>query len=294
MQSKIPYAIEAKQVTVTFGKTKALNQFSCQLEAGHIYGLLGRNGAGKSTFLRLVTAQLFTSKGEVLLNGETPYNHPKQLSRICYVSDTPDFGGLSKVKDVLDVERRLHQNWDTELEKRLISLFELDVKRKVKGLSRGMQTAVSLVCGLASQAEITIFDEPSLGLDAVIRERFYDALIDSYSNNPRTIIISTHLIDEVSRVIEKAIMLDHGKLILQENVDDLRQHGVDIIGTQEAVEKETEGLRILRKESFMGKTTYSVLLDSLRTFSPAVQVHPITLQRLFVLLTQDEGGVSDV
>ena len=285
--------IEAKEITVAFGNTKALDQFSCQLEANHIYGLLGRNGAGKSTLLRLITAQLFANQGEMLIGGEPVHNNLKQLSKVCYVSDNPDFGGLKRVKDVLDIERRLHANWDETLAKDLLARFELDGNRKVKGFSRGMQTALSLVCGLASQAEITIFDEPSLGLDAVIRERFYDALIDSYEKNPRTIVISTHLIDEVSRVIEKAIIINHGKLILQRDAVDLMRDGVDIIGAEEAVSQETKGLNILRKENFMGQTTYSVLMDEdSHKFSPAVQVRPIALQRLFVLLTEKEEGMA--
>ena len=286
-------AIEAKDLSMRFGKTQALDHFSCKMESGHIYGLLGRNGAGKSTFLRLLTAQAFTRSGQVLINGRTPQNSAAALGSLCFISDTPDFGGLTRVKDVLDVERRLHPNWSDAVCTKMIDQFELDVRRKTKGLSRGMQTAVGLVCGLASQASITIFDEPSLGLDAVSRERFYDALIDSYAENPRTIVLSTHLIDEVARVLEVAVMIDHGRLILQQDVDTLRELSVAVSGTPEAVVAATQGLRVLREEVFAGAMARSVFLSEPHVFPDTVKTEPIGLQRLFVLLTEEKKGVED-
>lgn len=283
-------AIEAKDLSMRFGKTQALDHFSCQIDSGHIYGLLGRNGAGKSTFLRLLTAQAFTHSGQVLVNGRRPHNSAAALGSLCFISDTPDFGGLTRVRDVLNVERRLYPNWSDAVCSKMIDLFELDVKRKTKGLSRGMQTAVGLVCGLASQAPITIFDEPSLGLDAVSRERFYDALIDSYAENPRTLVLSTHLIDEVARVLEVAVMIDHGKLILQKDVDTLRELGIVVSGTPEAVVAATQGLRVLREEVFAGAMARSVFLEAPRAFPDTVKTEPIGLQRLFVLLTEEKKG----
>lgn len=285
-------AIEARDLCMRFGRTQALDHFNCRMEGGHIYGLLGRNGAGKSTFLRLLTAQAFTRAGEVRVLGRRP--GMGVLGEMCFISDTPDFGGLTRVRDVLSAERRLHPNWSDAVCSRMIERFELDVRRKTKGLSRGMQTAVGLVCGLASQAQITIFDEPSLGLDAVSRERFYDALIDAYAENPRTIVLSTHLIDEVARVLETAVMIDHGRLILQRDVDDLRQLCVTVSGAPEAVLRATQGLRVLHEESFAGAMARSVFLDAPQRFPEDVKVEPVSLQRLFVLLTDvQRGGEAD-
>lgn len=285
-------AIEARDLSMRFGRTQALDHFNCKMEGGHIYGLLGRNGAGKSTFLRLLTAQAFTRTGEVRVLGRRP--GLGTLGEMCFISDTPDFGGLTRVRDVLSAERRLHPNWSDAVCSRMVERFELDVRRKTKGLSRGMQTAVGLVCGLASQAQITIFDEPSLGLDAVSRERFYDALIDAYAERPRTIVLSTHLIDEVARVLETAVMIDHGKLILQRDVDELRQLCVTVSGAPEAVTAATRGLRVLHEESFAGAMARSVFLDAPQQFPQDVKTEPIGLQRLFVLLTDAQrGGEAD-
>lgn len=290
MEQTSGYALQAQGLRKRFGKTLALDGFSCQMEAGHIYGLLGRNGAGKSTLLRIATAQARASEGRILIDGEVPEENARALGQICFVSDKPDFGKLTRVKDVLKIQSVLYPYWDETLAKRLCDLFELDVKRKTKGLSRGMQTAVGLVCGLASQAPITIFDEPSLGLDAVIRERFYDAVVDSYAKNPRTIILSTHLIDEVARILEFAVMIDKGKLIQEKSVDALRRMGVCVSGNKEDVERETAGKNILRVEEFAGRTSKYILLEENEqaSFSDALNVEPLSLQRLFVLLTDNE------
>lgn len=290
-------ALRAQGLRRRFGKTWALDGFSCEMPHGHIYGLLGRNGAGKSTFLRIATAQTGATQGRVLIDGESPTENARALGKICFISDKPEFGALRRVSDVLRSARALYPGWKEETARRLCELFELDVKRKTKGLSRGMQTAVGLVCGLASQAPITIFDEPSLGLDAVIRERFYDALLESYMENPRTIILSTHLIDEVSRVLETAVMIDKGKLVMQENVESLRTRALCVSGLQAEVDAACQKLNVLRTEEFAGRTAKYILLEEGQTtdFPDALRTEPISLQKLFVLLTDKdtvEGGMG--
>lgn len=290
-------AVCAQGLKRRFGKTWALDGFSCEMPHGHIYGLLGRNGAGKSTFLRIATAQTGATQGRVLIDGENPTENARALGKICFISDKPEFGGLRRVSDVLKSAKALYPQWNDAQAKKLCEVFELDVKRKTKGLSRGMQTAVGLVCGLASQAPITIFDEPSLGLDAVIRERFYDALLESYMENPRTIVLSTHLIDEVSRVLETAVMIDKGRLVMQESVESLRTRAICVSGLREEVDAACQKLNILRTEEFAGRTAKYILLDKDQTpdFPDSLRTEPVSLQRLFVLLTDKdmtEGGVS--
>lgn len=290
MENETACAIRAQGLKRRFGKMWALDGFDCAIKAGHIYGLLGRNGAGKSTFLRIATAQTGATQGRVLVAGEKPTENPRALGQICFISDKPEFGDLRLVRDVLASARALYPDWDEGVAKALCETFELDVKRRTKGLSRGMQTAVGLVCGIASQAPITIFDEPSLGLDAVIRERFYDALIDSYEKNPRTIILSTHLIDEVSRVLEYAVMIDKGQLVLEESVESLRTRALCVSGLGEDVDAATQGMRVLRTEDFAGRVAKYVFLeeDAAPSFPDTVRIEPVGLQRLFVLLTDNE------
>lgn len=283
-------AIAAQGLKKKFAKKWALDGFDCQMEEGHIYGLLGRNGAGKSTFLRIATAQIAATSGQVRIDGQTPTENANALGQICMISDVPEFGGLTRVRDVIAMYKEMYTTWDDDLARRLANAFELDVRRKTKGLSRGMQTAVGLLCGLASQAPITIFDEPSLGLDAVIRERFYDEVIDSYEQNPRTIILSTHLIDEVARILEYAVMIDDGRLVLQDSVEDLLARAVCVSGFKDDVGAKTDRLNVLRTETFAGRVSRYVFMEKGETpsFGGDLRVDPISLQRLFVLLTEKE------
>src|SRR6185437_4426143 len=127
-----------------------------------------------------------------------------------------------RIIDVLAVAKTLYPDWDDAYAKSLIEDFRLPIKRKIKKLSRGMLSSVGIVVGLASRAPLTIFDEPYLGLDAVARVLFYDRLLEDYAEYPRTVILSTHLIDEVSRLLEHVLVIDNGKLLLDEDADALR------------------------------------------------------------------------
>lgn len=144
------------------------------------------------------------------------------LGRLCLIGDTPDFGGLRNAAEFLAVCRCLFPSWQEEQAGRLMTLFGLPLKKPLKGYSRGMQTALLLCAGLASGAELTIFDEPSLGLDAVMRERFYDEVVAAHRREPeRTFLISTHLIDEVARTLDYAVMIDGGRLLAQGSPEEM-------------------------------------------------------------------------
>src|SRR4051795_12298725 len=129
---------------------------------------------------------------------------------------------LFRVRDALDAAAMLFPNWDDDLARSLLRDFDLPEKRTIKKLSRGMNSAVGIVIGLASRAELTLFDEPYLGLDAVARQLFYDRLLADYAEHPRTILLSTPLIDEVANLLEHVIVIDRGRIVVDANADDLR------------------------------------------------------------------------
>lgn len=214
MESNAVPAIRVHGLTKRFGRAMALDGLDFTVSAGQVIGLLGRNGAGKSTLLRIVSGQLRPTAGEVEVLG-APVGM-ETLGRLCLIGDTPDFGGLKNAREFLNVCAGLFPAWQREQADRLMTLFGLPLKKPLKGYSRGMQTALLLCAGLASGAELTVFDEPSLGLDAVMRERFYDAVVEARRREPqRTFLISTHLIDEVARTLDYAVMIDGGRLLAQ-------------------------------------------------------------------------------
>ena len=277
-----------------FQKKQALDHLSLTIPQGEIVGLLGRNGAGKSTLLRIVGGMLRQNEGDVTLQGEAVFNSAQALGKLCMIGDTPDFGRLNKIHDLFFVCQGLFPAWDAAYARELVSRFELPMDKRMKTFSRGMQTGLMLCVGLASGAELTVFDEPSLGLDAVMRERFYDLLLAEKHKHPnRTFLVSTHLIDEVARALDYAILIDMGRLLCEGTVAELQQGYLSVSGEPGVVAELTAGLPLLKEEDMAGTLIRHVKLtdsDSQQRIQgdPRVRTAPVGLQRLFVFLTEEK------
>lgn len=282
------YSVETKVLTKNYGSFKALDGITIELEPNKIYGLLGRNGAGKTTLLNILASRIFATSGEAKIFGKSSYENIDILKKICFIEEKGFYADSIKVFQVLDLAAGLYPGWDAEYAKKLVDMFELDTKKKYKQLSRGMETSLGLIIGLASRAELTIFDEPSLGLDAVVRERFYDAIIDDFAQNPRTIILSTHLIDEVSRIFEDIVIIDNGRLLMKSNAVELKEQGFYISGKEDAVRAAAGGSIIMGEERFGSTLILSVFAKDGLKNREGVEIQPIPLQKLFVNLINPE------
>ncbi|KEQ26167.1 ABC transporter ATP-binding protein [Paenibacillus tyrfis] len=283
--------VEVTRLTKLYGNVRAVDGISFSIEPNKIYGLLGRNGAGKTTVMHMITAQIFPTSGEIEVFGENPYENNSVLSRMCFIKESQKYPDNFQVIDVLEVAESLFPQWDREFAYELIETFGLPLKRRMKKLSRGMLSAAGIVVGLASRAPLTIFDEPYLGLDAVARGLFYEKLLEDYSAHPRTVILSTHLIDEVSRLLEHVIMIDGGKLILNEDTEALRGRAFAVIGTARTVEKFIRAREIIHQEAFGGLISATVmdeLSEKERKEGEALglEFSPVSLQQLVIHLTK--------
>ncbi|WP_219837348.1 ABC transporter ATP-binding protein [Paenibacillus sp. R14(2021)] len=290
--------VEAKRLTKAYGKFTAVNEISFTIEANKIYGLLGRNGAGKTTVMHMITAQLFPSSGELQVFGEAPYENNAVLRQTCFVKESQKYPDSFRVVDVLATAALFFPNWDADLAKRLIGDFNLPVKRRVKKLSRGMLSSVGIIIGLASRAPLTIFDEPYLGLDAVARGIFYDRLMEDYALYPRTVILSTHLIDEVSRLLEHIIVIDNGRILLDEEADLLRGRAYTVTGPAAKVDAYTSGREIIHLEmlgGFRSATVFGSLgaVDQRKAEERGLEFTPVTIQQLIVYLTNRKAGQKE-
>ncbi|MGN7457786.1 ABC transporter ATP-binding protein [Paenibacillus pasadenensis] len=290
-RTQAAYALEADRLTKSYGAQKALDGVSLKLEAGLIHGLLGRNGAGKTTLMSIATAQLFATSGEVRIFGQQPYENREALSKICFIKESQRYPDMFHVEDVLATARALYPNWDEALAGELVESFRLPRRKKIKGFSRGMLSSVGIVVGLSSRAELTLFDEPYLGLDAVARSLFYDRLIEDYAEHPRTVVLSTHLIDEVSRLLEAIHVIDGGRLLLSEDAESLRSRAYRVSGSAAKVDAVTAGRRVLRRETIGGSAVASVLAGEPgengigRAREAGLEAEPLPLQQLIVDLT---------
>ncbi|MGZ8803936.1 MAG: ABC transporter ATP-binding protein [Microbacterium sp.] len=289
------HVIEVSGLTKRYRNVVAVEDVSFTVEKDTIYGLLGRNGAGKTTVMSILTAQNFATNGTVRVFGEKPYENARVLSRMCFVRESQKYPDDAKPIHAFRSARLFFPHWDDAFAQRLIADFQLPVDRRIKKLSRGQLSAVGVIIGLASRAEITFFDEPYLGLDAVARQIFYDRLLEDYSEHPRTIILSSHLIDEVSNLIERVLVIDRGRMIMDETTDAVRDRAATIVGDAATVDGFVSGREVIHRES-LGHVTAVTLLGALdaddraHLASLGLDVAPVSLQQLIVRLTQHSTG----
>jgi ABC-2 type transport system ATP-binding protein len=291
--------IEVQNLTKRYKDKRALDNVSLSLEGGAIYGLLGRNGAGKTTLMSILTAQNFESSGTVKVFGEHPYENAHVLNRICFVRESQKYPDDAYPTHAFKAASLFFANWDQKLADELIEQFQLPMKQTIKKLSRGQLSAVGVIIGLASRADLTFFDEPYLGLDAVARQIFYDRLLEDYAEHPRTIILSSHLIDEVSNLIEKVIVIDNGQILLDEDTDAVRDRAVTVVGDAPKVDAWASGREVLHRES-LGRVASVTVLGRLTAEERAdvsasgLDLAPVSLQQLVVRLTQKaESATKD-
>ncbi|MER3389038.1 MAG: ABC transporter ATP-binding protein [Microcella sp.] len=286
-------ALEARGLTKRYGSLAAVDDVTFTIAENAITGLLGRNGAGKTTLMRLITGQEFPTSGSVRLFGAPPVENAAVLQHTCFIAESQRYPDEFRVKHVLAGAPRFFANWDAEFADELVDEFRLSTRQRIKKLSRGQRSAVGVIVGLASRAPLTIFDEPYLGLDAVARQIFYDRLLADYGTNPRTVILSTHLIDEVSQLLEHALVIDSGRIVIDAPVDELRSSAATVSGTTEAVNRFTAGREVAHREQLGGlqSATVSILSDADREAarSAGLEVGPVSLQQLIVRRT---GGFT--
>ena len=279
-----------EDVTMRFRSTTAVDGVTASVEEGTITGLLGRNGAGKTTLMQLLTGHRVPTSGRIRVFGASPYENEDVLRRICFIRESQRYPDPFRVQDAVEAASWMHPAWDREFARSLLADFELPLRRPVKKLSRGMASAVGIVIGLASRAPLTIFDEPYLGLDAVARQLFYDRLIADYAEHPRTVLLSTHLIEEIGDLLEHVLLIDRGRLLLAADADTLRDGAVTVSGPSERVASFGRGRDVLHTEKLGSYQRSIVRTEGSQNGSAAralgLTVEPPSLQQYVVALSR--------
>ncbi|WP_007025576.1 ABC transporter ATP-binding protein [Saccharomonospora iraqiensis] len=277
-------------VTRRYGDTTAVADVSFELAENRIHGLLGRNGAGKSTAMRLLTGQERQTDGAIEVFGANPYENAAVLDRVCFIRESLKYPDSFKVRHAFAAAGLRFPHWDADFAAELADEFGLPLRKRIKKLSRGQTSAVGIIIGLAARAPLTLFDEPYLGLDAVARQRFYDRLLADYTEHPRTIVLSTHLIDEVSDLLEHVLVIDSGRILMDEGAEDLRSRAVTVSGPRDAVERFAAGHTELHREELGGFLRLTLSGAVPRQGTDSVSVEPVSLQQLVVRTTQLTDG----
>jgi ABC-2 type transport system ATP-binding protein len=304
-----PFGARLDDVAVRFGKSRrmlpngnwvkddastALDGATVTIRPGTITGVLGRNGAGKTTMLSLLAAFTRPTSGTVVVGPEgaqeDPWENPWITSGTQLVRESGDLMADEKVSTSLKYYADMRPDWSAETAERLLDLFEVDVRKNPSALSRGKRSAVGATIGLATRAPLTIFDEVYLGMDAPTRYAFYDELLADYAEHPRTILLSSHLVEEVERLFEDVLVIDRGRVLLAEPADQMRARGFSLTGSKDAVERIAAGRRVLHRQQ-LGATVQVTLEGALdddelaAARTAGVEVGTVPVQDLFVRLT---------
>ena len=277
--------IEIRDVTKSFGRMNALEHVSVTFEPDKIYGLLGRNGAGKSTLLNIITNRILPTGGMVMMDGESMHERDALLGKVYLMSEKTFYPESMRVREAFRWTKTFYADFDEAYAAHIAELFALDTRKRVKSLSTGFSSIFKLVIALSVNTPYVFLDEPVLGLDANNRDRFYRLLIEKYSENPFTIVISTHLIDEVANVIEDVVIIKDGHVICAEPRETLLERAYTVSGPAAVVDAFTAGREVLGVDALGSLKAAHIMGAAPKNLPEGLEKSQIDLQKLFVQLT---------
>ena len=287
-------AIEIKNITKRYKNVTALDNVSFSFELGKIYGLLGRNGAGKTTLINIIANRIFPDCGEVLIDGIPARENMTVHGKIFCMSEADLYDKDLKVKEHFKWTNRFYDEFDLNKAFKLSEKFNLDTNKRFKALSKGYQSIFKLIIALSLNVPYVIFDDPVLGLDANHRELFYSLLLKELETGERTLIIATHLIEEVSNIIEEVVLIDNGKFLLQKSVEELLETGYSVSGFAKEVDRYCEGRNVIGYDE-LGSMKIAYISGEKPALPQGsnLQITAMNLQKLFVKLTEKGGGENE-
>ncbi|WP_059105938.1 ABC transporter ATP-binding protein [Shouchella shacheensis] len=280
--------IELKNVSKTIKGQPILTNFSWSIDEPGIYAVLGPNGAGKTTMMQILSGLSLHDSGEVLVNGESPFNNRRILPEIGFVQESNNFKPTLTIEQVIRTVQPFYRNWNHSLAQELLDTFNLPRKKRLDQLSKGMGSALNMIIGLASRASLTIFDEPYIGMDASARKTVYQAILDDFLEYPRIILFSTHFIEETENLFQSVCIIEQGSKSFEANVDELSERTLQITGPKDVVFKlAEEATTLLSSSTFMSEASISVLLNEGEALDipPTCKSESLSLQEFFVGLT---------
>lgn len=279
--------LSCHNLTRKFGDTTALNGVNLCLDEPKIYGLLGRNGAGKTTLLRLITNYIQPTEGTITLDEQNVWENEKAQHQIFLVTETSYFAEMN-ANSLIQLMSEIYPSFDKQQCLDYAKRFELDLNKKYTALSTGYKSVLRAVLSLSVHTPFLFLDEPTLGMDAFHRELFYKLLIESYSESPSCILLSTHLISEVEGLLENVIILDHGKVLIDESSEQLLAQGYCVSGRISDVDDYCSGKNVIGSSVVGGLKTTAVLGER-EQVPDTLEVTGLSLQQLFVQLVGSEN-----
>ncbi|MBD8068605.1 ABC transporter ATP-binding protein [Bacillus sp. PS06] len=293
--------IECDRLTTSYGKTNALNNLSFVIEEHTITGLIGRNGAGKTTLLKTLAGFYMHTSGKLQVFGEHPFNSLKVSANLIFIDDGMIFPPSLTLWEILEASKNFYPNWDHELAERLFTYFGFHKQQSHQVLSKGMRSTFNMIIGLCARCPLTIFDEPTTGMDSSVRKDFYRALLKDYLKHPRTVILSSHLLNELEDILEDVLLIHNGQQKIHLSISDLKQYALGLTGTTAAIDELLGSVDILYTEQLGVNTKYVVVRNQLSETTlhklklNGVDISAVATDDLCVYLTnRHKGGIDDV
>ena len=281
--------IVLKQVTKRYGPATVLENITLSIEEPGIYCLLGRNGAGKTTLLKSIAGYQNITSGTIQVDGKRITTAALDTG-VSYIENFAKHFNLP-VRKLLRIASEVNPNYDYDFASEMMERFELDGKKKFHHLSLGMKTMVSTIICLASNRGVVLLDEPVLGFDAIMRVEFYDMLSESFQKHPRIIIVSTHIIEEIAKTIQKLMILDKGRIRFFDTLQSVETKAFRISGLQKDVEAATRNRNVIGQDMVGGLAT-RYIFDNPPEQTAALEIQPLSLQDFFIQMVGHKGGTA--
>lgn len=292
--------IECSGLSKKYGKTIALNNVNVTIEENKITGLIGRNGAGKTTLLKILAGYLKETSGEVKVFSNRPFNNLFVSANSVFIDDQMSLPESLSLAEILEQAGNFYENWDNELAQRLFEYFQFHPKQRHSSLSKGKRSIYHMIIGLSARCALTIFDEPTTGMDVVARTDFYRALLKEYIAYPRSIIISSHHVDEMEEILENILLIKEGTTYLHAPAAEVKELAIGIKGKSSVVNKWVAAKEIYYKRH-LGDSLFVVVNNDFPSsfFETArlegLKVMPVSLSDICMYITNDtKGGIDDV
>jgi len=293
--------VSCQGLTKNFRRVQAINDLSFTLEQNKITGLIGPNGAGKTTLLKIIAGFTRPTAGKVTVFSADPFNNLKISANMVFVDENMKFPPALTLMEIMSAAATFYKNWDMRLAKELFNYFSLDPGQRHHHLSKGTKSTFNMIIGLASHCPLAIFDEPTGGMDAGVRRDFYRALLRDYLQQPRSIIFSSHLLNEVEDILEDILLLQEGRKRLHLPITDLKEFAVAVQGKKEIISPLIAGQEIYHQQDRGQEHSYVVIrrdaaAELLQKGAAAgLEISPVAAADLCVYLTTgNRGGIDHV
>lgn len=292
--------INCQKINKSYRSKVVLKDLTFTIRENSLTGIIGRNGVGKTTLLKMIAGFIQESSGHFEVFSERPFNHLKVSSNSIFIDDLMPFPQSMTMNDILNECKRFYFRWDHALALRLMDYFSLYPQLKPRVLSKGKRSTFNAIIGIASRSPLTIFDEPTTGMDAVVRKDFYRALLKDYLAHPRTILLSSHHVEEIEHLLEDVLLIHDQQVLFHDSITALQETFIHITGKEQLIQQHINPQHIIAKKDtgpYVIWTVKNQLTDETLAAmrKDNLRISPVSANEAYVALTQGtKGGIDDV